>query len=98
MIFWRVYAGKLAEAEKELSTALKVAHKIGNPPQLWKTYVALGELRQAQGRSNDALQAYHDALSVIHDVVTGLTDESRRNTFLNSEHVREIRQKANESK
>ncbi len=41
--------GKLAEAEKELATALEIAQQIGNPPQLWKTHAALGDLRKAQG-------------------------------------------------
>ncbi len=83
--------GKLAEAEKELATALEIAKEIGNPPQLWTTHAALGELRQAQGKPDDANKAYRDALSVIDGVAAGLTDESLRETFLTSAHVQEIR-------
>ena len=72
---------------------LEIAKGIGNPPQLWKTYVALGDLRQAQGQPEDARQAYRDALSVIDGVAVGLEDESLRETFLTSEHVQEIRAK-----
>ena len=86
--------GKLSEADKELATALEVAKEIGNPPQLWKTHAALGDLRQAQGRADNARQAHQDALAVIEGVAASLTDESLRETFLTSEHVQEIRTKA----
>ncbi len=86
--------GKLKEAEKEFLKALNIAEQIGNPPQLWKTFVAMGDLRQAQKRKNDALDAYHNALSVIEKVAAGLDDKSLKNTFLNSEHVKSIIKKA----
>lgn len=41
---------KLPEAGQELATAIQIAQEIGNPPQLWKTHAALGDLRKAQGR------------------------------------------------
>jgi tetratricopeptide (TPR) repeat protein len=83
--------GKLPEAEKELATALEVAQRVGNPPQLWKTQAALGDLRKAQGSPEDARQAYRDALAVIEGVAARLSDESLRDTFLNSDHVQGIR-------
>jgi tetratricopeptide (TPR) repeat protein len=83
--------GKLPEAEQELAAALEIAKEIGNPPQLWKTHAALGDLRQAQGRPEEARQAYREALSVIDGVAAGLEDESLRETFLTSEHVEGIR-------
>jgi tetratricopeptide (TPR) repeat protein len=86
--------GKLAEAEQELAAALQIAKEIGNPPQLWKTYAALGDLRKAQGRPDDARHAYRDALAVIDDVAAALTDESLRETFLTSNHVQGIRRAA----
>ena len=58
---------------------------------LWKTYVALGDLRQAQGRAEEAKQAYRDALAVIDNVAAGLTDASLRETFLTSSHIQHIR-------
>ncbi len=91
-----VAQGKLSEAEKEMATALEIAQEIGNPPQLWKTYAALGELRQAQGQPEDARQAYRGALSVIDGVAAGLADESLKETFLGSDHVQDIRRSADD--
>ena len=85
--------GKLSEAQQELATALEIAKEIGNPPQLWKTYVALGDLCQAQGQTEDARKAYGDALAVIDGVAADLTDVSLKETLLNSDHVQEIRAK-----
>jgi tetratricopeptide (TPR) repeat protein len=86
---------RLDEAGPEIATALEVARELGNPPQLWKTQAALGDLRQAQGRPEEARQAYREALWIIDQVAAALTDESLRDTFLNSDHVQSIRAAAN---
>jgi tetratricopeptide (TPR) repeat protein len=78
-------------AEAELTAALKLAEEVGNPPQLWKSHVALGDLRMSEGRSEEARQAYGNALAVIDQVAASLTDESLRATFLASAHVLRIR-------
>ena len=83
--------GALAEAEAEFDRALDTARQIGNPPQLWKTLAAIGELRQAQGRLTDCRQAYHEAMTIIDSVAAGLHDTSLRDTFLASAHVQHIR-------
>jgi predicted ATPase/class 3 adenylate cyclase len=82
------------EAEQEILNALEIARKIGNPPQLWKTYVALGDLRLVQKKKNIALKAYNDAISVIENVAGSLDDEELRKTFLKSAHVKTIYKKA----
>jgi tetratricopeptide (TPR) repeat protein len=86
--------GDLAAAEGELLAALEIAKEIGNPPQLWKTYAALGDLREKQDRAEDARAAYRDALSVIENVAAALTDESLRETFITSDAVECVRQAA----
>jgi len=83
--------GKLSEAEEEIEMALAIAKEIGNPPQLWKTLVALGNLRNAQGREADAKAAYSEALAVIDNVASRLDDEKSRENFLLSPHVKGIR-------
>jgi tetratricopeptide (TPR) repeat protein len=86
--------GMLAEAGQELSSALKVALRVGNPTQLWKTYAVMGDLRQTQERPNDACRAYGDALAVIEEVAAGLKNKTLRDIFTESHRVQEIRQKA----
>ena len=86
--------GKLEEANQELSIALEVAKRVGNPPQLWKTYAVMGDLMQTQERPNSACRAYGDALGVIEEVAAGLKNKTLRDMFMGSHHVQEIRQKA----
>jgi tetratricopeptide (TPR) repeat protein len=70
--------GKLSEAEEEIEMALAIAKAIGNPPQLWKTLVALGDLRRAQDREEDAKAAYNETLALINNVASRLDDEKLR--------------------
>jgi class 3 adenylate cyclase/tetratricopeptide (TPR) repeat protein len=86
---------RLDEAEREIAAALDVASELGNPPQLWKTHAALGALRQAQGRPEEAREAYREAVAVIDQVAASLTDASLRETFLDSHEVRALRASAN---
>jgi tetratricopeptide (TPR) repeat protein len=86
--------GKQEPAEKELLAALQVARGAGNPPQLWKTCVSIGDLRSVQGRAADARDIYGEALSVVDEVAGALDDERLRETFLGSAHVRSIRDAA----
>jgi tetratricopeptide (TPR) repeat protein len=79
--------GRLDDAEQELSTALEAALELGNPPQLWRTHAAVGDLRQAQGRPEDARQSYGEALSVIESVAARLRDEKLRETLRHSPFV-----------
>jgi tetratricopeptide (TPR) repeat protein len=83
--------GRLDDAEQDLSTALEVALALANPPQLWKTHAAVGDLRRAQGRPEDARQSYGDALVVIEAVAAGLTDEKLRQGLRHSAPVEAIR-------
>ena len=80
----------LVNAEKELSTALDIAQQIANPPQLWKTLVAQGQLFLAQGSDSDALVSFKSAYAVIKKVAASLEDTSLRETFLSSEHAQHI--------
>jgi predicted ATPase/DNA-binding XRE family transcriptional regulator len=86
--------GSLSEAEVELERALAMAYEVGNPPQLWKTLMTVGELRQAQDRPGAAQQAYQEALSVVEQVAIGIRDEALHTTFLTSPYVQHIRQRA----
>ena len=78
----------------ELERALAMAYEVGNPPQLWKTLMTVGELRQAQDRPGAAQQAYRETLTVIEQVSDGIRDDALRTTFLTSPHVQRIQQLA----
>jgi class 3 adenylate cyclase/tetratricopeptide (TPR) repeat protein len=86
--------GNLADSEREIETALALAREVGNPPQLWKTQVALAKLREVQGRAPEAKAACAEALAVIEGVASGLDDARMRETFLRSPHVEAIRSAA----
>lgn len=86
--------GRLSEAEEELAAALELAKEVGSPPQIWKTWLPLGNLRGAQGRPEEARPAYQEALAVVDEVASRLSDEELRKTFLASEHVQAIRRQA----
>jgi hypothetical protein len=53
------------EAEAAISRALTMAASIGNPPQLWRTHLAVGRLRAARGDADGARQASLAARRVI---------------------------------
>jgi len=85
--------GELGAAEAEIEAALAVARPLGNPPQLWKTLAALGDVRQAEAHPAAAKEAYAEALAVVGEVADGLDDEGLRATLLRSAHVESIRQR-----
>jgi tetratricopeptide (TPR) repeat protein len=84
---------QVAAADQEIGQALVLAEPLGNPPQLWRTYVALGEVRRAQDRARDAGAAYRAALGVVERVARGLGDPTLRERFQQSPHVRDIRRR-----
>jgi class 3 adenylate cyclase/tetratricopeptide (TPR) repeat protein len=86
--------GQVEEAQQDLSVALELAREVGNPPQLWETQAAIGDLRRAQGRPEEAGEAYANAFSVIDTVAGSLTDDDLRSTFLESKRVEAIRRAA----
>ena len=89
--------GEIDAAEAELGRALDVARQIGNPPQLWKTLVAIGDTRQARGDATAALQAFREALSIVEGVAARLDDGGLRQILLGSAHVEAIRRRSAET-
>jgi tetratricopeptide (TPR) repeat protein len=83
--------GKLEDAEIDLEEALRVAREVGNPAQLRLTLAALGRLRRAQGRDEDATAAYQEAIAVVERVAAGLSDPALRETLLESPQVLSLR-------
>jgi class 3 adenylate cyclase/tetratricopeptide (TPR) repeat protein len=84
--------GRLEDAGRELETALEDARAAGNPPQLWKTLAAVGELRRGRGDEQGALDAYLEAMTVIKAVADALADRELQAIFLGSQQVRAIQE------
>ncbi len=66
------------EAEGWLRQALTLAQTIGNPPQLWKTHLAIGRLHAEAKRPDMARQAYQAAREVIDRIKTNLQNQELR--------------------
>ncbi|MEX2539941.1 MAG: adenylate/guanylate cyclase domain-containing protein [Actinomycetota bacterium] len=84
--------GKLDEAGTEIAAAVASARSTSNAGQLWRSAAALGDVRAAQGRSDEARVAYAEALELIDRIASGLTDTSVRDTFLGSHPVSRLRE------
>jgi hypothetical protein len=73
--------------------ALTVAKQSGNPPQLWKTYQALGELYERQCAIEQARTAYTSALKMSEGVARQLQDLELKRVFLSAQPVQQIRER-----
>jgi class 3 adenylate cyclase/tetratricopeptide (TPR) repeat protein len=87
--------GKLAEAEQELSIALEVALRVGNPTQLWMTHAALARLFEKMKQEELEREQWKAAADVIKSTVDELQDKALRKTFINAAPIREIMESAN---
>jgi tetratricopeptide (TPR) repeat protein len=85
--------GQGEQAEAALSQALTIGREIGNPPQLWKTYQALGALYESQADFGRARAAYQSAIDVIDEVAERLQDQELQRTFLAARPVQAIRER-----
>ena len=79
-----------SKAEETLNEAMAIAKEVGNPPHLWKTYFALGKLKEAQGLKQEAKEKYREALKVTQRTAGVLTDKKIRDIFLNSDQITRI--------
>jgi class 3 adenylate cyclase/tetratricopeptide (TPR) repeat protein len=73
--------GRWEDAQRALDTARRLAEAVGNPPQIWKTQVALGRLYAARKDPAAADRAYRAARVVLDGVRAGLQDARLRSSF-----------------
>src|SRR5262249_37986036 len=85
--------GQGEQAQEALSRALTPAREIGKPPQLWKTYQALGALYESQTDLGRARTAYQSAMDVIAGVAERLQDQELQRIFLAARPVQAIRER-----
>jgi tellurite resistance protein len=85
-----VARGEPDDAEDALRRALAIAQAIGNPPQLWATHAAIGDLHAARHRPEAARVAYRAACGVVDQVRAGLSDPRLRAALERASFVREL--------
>lgn len=85
--------GNIKLAGEYLERAIALAQEIGNPPQLWKTHAAIGDLHCQCDRTKLATTAYREAVRAIEETASRLQCDRIKQTFLASQPVQEIRQK-----
>jgi class 3 adenylate cyclase/tetratricopeptide (TPR) repeat protein len=81
---WRLL-GEIARARRQwdeaagwLRQALPLAQMVGNPTQLWKTHLALGQLHAETRQPEQARQAYQTARTIVEQVRTSLQNPELR--------------------
>ena len=83
----------LESARSEILTAIDLAKEVGNPPQLWKTYVAEGDLMKIFNEPSPAKVAYSNAIRTIENVAEKLHSSKLKKSLLNSDYVKGLREK-----
>jgi class 3 adenylate cyclase/tetratricopeptide (TPR) repeat protein len=78
------------EAENAFRQALAIAKAIGNPTQLWKTYLTLGRLHTETRRKEKAEHSYNAARGVIDKIMENLHDPELRASLKNHPLIRQI--------
>jgi predicted ATPase/class 3 adenylate cyclase len=78
------------EAENALRQALTIAEAIGNPTQLWKTYLTLGRLHTEARRKEKAKHFYNAARGVIDKIMESLQDPDLRASLKNHPLIPQI--------
>ena len=75
-----------------VDAALVKAREVGNPTQIWKLLLALGDLMVSS--DEDAVQHYEKAAVVVDGIASGLDDPVAARTFLDAAPIREVLVKA----
>ena len=78
------------EAENWLRQSILLARSVGNPTQLWKTYVAMGHLYQSTKQSARAQEYYQAACDVIYRMKVKLRDAELRESLEQSPVIRQV--------
>ena len=78
------------EAETWLRQALLLARTVGNPPQLWKTYVAMGHLFREMQQPTHAQEFYQAARDVIYCIKVTLPSAELRTSLEQSPLIQQI--------
>jgi len=86
------------EAESEFADALAELQEYPAPVVAWRTYAGLGRLKSSTGNASAASEAFAQSAKIVNGIVTNISDEILRETFLNSDAVREVMTGASRSR
>jgi hypothetical protein len=78
------------EAEQALRRALDLAKRLGNPTQLWKTHMALGQLHRDTGHTDPARASFAAAGKVIDGIGQSLQTPELKEGFQRSPFLRDV--------
>ena len=78
------------EAEDKLRQALTIAKAIGNPTQLWKTYLTMGRLHTKAKRQQMAEQAFGAAREIVNKIIASLQEPELRTSLKSYPLIRQI--------
>jgi tetratricopeptide (TPR) repeat protein len=78
------------DAEGALREAVMIAETVGNPTQLWKTYLAAARLKDLLNRRDDARVGYQKARQVVDRVRATLQNQSLRISLERSPIIQRI--------
>lgn len=78
------------DAEGALREAVMIAETVGNPTQLWKTYLAAGQLKDHLNKRDDARVVYQKAREVVDRVRANLQNQSLRISLERSPIIQQI--------
>jgi tetratricopeptide (TPR) repeat protein len=82
--------GELAEGEKHFTAALTELGRYPSPLVSWKTYAELGRLKRRLGDASSAREAFAQAAEIVNSIVTNVSNDELRKTFMTSEAVRDV--------
>jgi tetratricopeptide (TPR) repeat protein len=81
---------ELNNAVGTLKNSIGILEKVSNPKLLWETYSILATIYQKLGRSSKSSEAWGAARNWITTVADDLSDMELKNSFLNSQQIKNI--------
>jgi serine/threonine protein kinase/tetratricopeptide (TPR) repeat protein len=82
--------GDSVAAENEFTAALAELKNYPAPVAEWKVYADLGRLKAQGGDASAAHDAFARSEEIVNRIAANVSDEGLRETFLNSDAVREV--------
>jgi hypothetical protein len=78
------------EAQDALERAVEIAEAIRHPRQQWLSRLALGRLRAAEGRHDDARRSYQAAWTIVAALRARTSDPGLRAGLESEASIREL--------